>query len=97
MLTPEEQALLQRHISIDGDGNVVGDYAMTVKQVDGDYSVQVGKQRIWLNLELVKKPPPYLNYIVLHEMVHLRSAGTATASWPSWTSICPSGGCGGMS
>ncbi len=28
-------------------------------------------QRIWLNLELVKKPPQCLDYIVLHEMVHL--------------------------
>jgi hypothetical protein len=27
MLTPEEQELLQRHVSIDGDGNVGGDYA----------------------------------------------------------------------
>ena len=30
-----------------------------------------GAQRIWLNLELVKKPPQCLDYIVLHEMVHL--------------------------
>lgn len=28
-------------------------------------------QRIWLNLELVKKPPHCLEYIVVHEMVHL--------------------------
>jgi hypothetical protein len=28
-------------------------------------------RRIWLNLELVKKPPPCLDYIILHEMVHL--------------------------
>lgn len=27
--------------------------------------------RIWLNLELAKKPPEYLEYIVIHEMVHL--------------------------
>lgn len=27
--------------------------------------------RIWLNLELVKKPPHFLEYIVVHEMVHL--------------------------
>ena len=27
--------------------------------------------RIWLNLELVKKPAPCLEYIVVHEMVHL--------------------------
>ena len=28
-------------------------------------------RRIWLNLELVKKPPQCLDYIVLHEMLHL--------------------------
>lgn len=28
-------------------------------------------RRIWLNLELVKKPPRCLDYIVLHEMTHL--------------------------
>jgi predicted metal-dependent hydrolase len=28
-------------------------------------------RRIWLNLELVKKPPRCLEYIVVHEMVHL--------------------------
>jgi predicted metal-dependent hydrolase len=28
-------------------------------------------QRIWLNLELIKKPPQCLEYIVVHEMMHL--------------------------
>lgn len=28
-------------------------------------------RRIWLNLELAKKPPEHLEYIVVHEMVHL--------------------------
>jgi len=28
-------------------------------------------QRIWFNLELAKKPPECLEYIVVHEMVHL--------------------------
>jgi predicted metal-dependent hydrolase len=28
-------------------------------------------RRIWLNLELVKKPPSCLEYILVHEMVHL--------------------------
>lgn len=28
-------------------------------------------RRIWLNLELIKKPPQCLEYIVVHEMVHL--------------------------
>ena len=29
-------------------------------------------RRIWLNLELVKKPPACLEYVVVHELVHLR-------------------------
>ena len=28
-------------------------------------------KRIWLNLELAKKPKYYIEYIILHEMVHL--------------------------
>ncbi len=28
-------------------------------------------KRIWLNLELAKKPPEHLEYIVVHEMAHL--------------------------
>ena len=27
-------------------------------------------RRIWLNLELIKKPPPCLEYIVVHELAH---------------------------
>lgn len=28
-------------------------------------------RRIWLNLELAKKPPQCLEYILVHELVHL--------------------------
>ncbi len=31
--------------------------------------------RIWLNLDLVRKPPSYLEYVVVHEMVHLLEPG----------------------
>jgi len=31
----------------------------------------INARRIWLNLELAKKPPECLEYIVVHEMVHL--------------------------
>jgi predicted metal-dependent hydrolase len=31
----------------------------------------IGARRIWLNLELAKKPMPCLEYIVVHELVHL--------------------------
>lgn len=29
------------------------------------------KHRIWLNLELAKKPPSCVEYVLVHEMVHL--------------------------
>ncbi|WP_348760505.1 SprT family zinc-dependent metalloprotease [uncultured Salinisphaera sp.] len=35
----------------------------------GSCSIAAG--RIWLNLELIRKPPICLEYIVVHEMVHL--------------------------
>lgn len=31
----------------------------------------IAERRIWLNLELAKKPPACLEYILVHEMVHL--------------------------
>lgn len=34
-------------------------------------SCNVGARRIWVNLELAKKPPQCLEYIVVHELVHL--------------------------
>jgi len=34
-------------------------------------SCNVGARRIWLNLELAKKPVPCLEYIVVHELLHL--------------------------
>jgi predicted metal-dependent hydrolase len=34
-------------------------------------SCNIEEKRIWLNLELAKKPEQCLEYIVLHEMVHL--------------------------
>ncbi len=35
----------------------------------------IRKHRIWLNLELIKKPEPCLEYILVHEMVHLLEPG----------------------
>jgi predicted metal-dependent hydrolase len=34
-------------------------------------SCNIEAKRIWLNLELVKKPPACLEYILVHELVHL--------------------------
>lgn len=34
-------------------------------------SCHIAERRIWLNLELAKKPPECLEYILVHEMVHL--------------------------
>jgi|TARA_A100001518_G_C1227078_1_gene78801 hypothetical protein len=34
-------------------------------------SCNAGDNRVWLNLELIKKPSECLNYVVLHEMAHL--------------------------
>ncbi len=34
-------------------------------------SCNIGDQRVWLNLELAKKPPRCLEYVLVHEMVHL--------------------------
>jgi len=46
MLTPEQEALLQRHVFIDGDGNVVGNdnTVHVTRQAAGDYAVQIGEQ-----------------------------------------------------
>ena len=48
-------------------------------------------KRIWLNLELAKKPPKCLEYVVVHEMVHLlershnqRFVGFMNQFMPQW-------------
>ena len=44
-----------------------------VKQMKTKWgSCNVDDRRIWLNLELAKKPKHSLDYVVLHEMVHLK-------------------------
>ena len=35
-------------------------------------SCNIEARRIWLNLELAKKPSECLEYILIHEMVHLK-------------------------
>ena len=51
-------------------GVTVGDWR--VKRMRTKWGAcNVGAQRIWLNLELAKKPPECLEYVVVHEMAHL--------------------------
>ncbi|HEY5602314.1 MAG TPA: SprT family zinc-dependent metalloprotease [Gammaproteobacteria bacterium] len=46
--------------------------AWGVKQMKTRWGTcNIPAQRIWLNLELIKKPPVCLEYVVVHEMVHL--------------------------
>jgi len=48
----------------------VGDWE--VKQMKTRWGTcKVEAKRIWLNLELAKKPAPCLEYIIVHELVHL--------------------------
>ena len=42
-----------------------------VKQMKTKWgSCNIGKRRIWINLELAKKRACYLEYVIVHEMVH---------------------------
>ena len=38
-------------------------------------SCNIRARRIWLNLELARRRPEYLEYVVVHEMVHLLERG----------------------
>ena len=49
-------------------------------------------RRIWINLELAKKSPQCLEYIVVHEMVHLIERHHNDRFWRLWTSFSPTGG-----
>jgi predicted metal-dependent hydrolase len=47
-------------------------YDWQVKQMKTKWGTcNIEKRRIWLNLELAKKPVSCLEYIVVHEMIHL--------------------------
>ena len=34
----------------------------------------INKKRIWINLQLAKKPPECLEYVIYHELTHLHVA-----------------------
>ncbi len=44
-------------------------------------SCNIEKKRIWINLELAKKPEHCLEYIIVHEMVHLLERHHATTDF----------------
>lgn len=57
-------------------------------------SCNIRARRIWLNLELAKKPTRCLEYVVVHEMVHLlernhsrRFAALMSGFLPQWRSL----------
>ncbi|MBQ4132228.1 MAG: M48 family metallopeptidase [Desulfovibrionaceae bacterium] len=52
------------------------------------------KKRIWLNLELAKKDPACIEYVLVHELAHLIERGHGKAFWavveshlPHWRSL----------
>lgn len=52
------------------------------------------KERIWLNLQLVKKPPECLDYVITHELVHLyvrnhddRFKAYMDSFYPDWRKV----------
>ena len=57
MLTPEQRDLLRRRVSIDGDGNVVGNdnTVRITKQRAGDYAVQIGEQHFTVTIEELRR------------------------------------------
>jgi len=48
-------------------------------------------KRIWLNLELAKKPRHCLEYVIVHEMVHLLERHHNERH--TWISLCRNGNC----
>jgi hypothetical protein len=56
MLTPEQRDLLQRHVTIDGEGNVVGNdnTVHVTERSGGDYAVQIGEQQFTVTVSEVR-------------------------------------------
>lgn len=49
----------------------------------------IDKRRIWLNLQLVKKPPECLEYVVIHELVHLKEKNHTNRFYALVEECCP--------
>jgi predicted metal-dependent hydrolase len=48
-------------------------------------------QTIRFNLELAEKPAECLEYVIIHELVHLLEPATTSGSSLLWTPLCPNG------
>lgn len=47
------------------------------------------KKRIWLNLQLAKRPKEYLEYVMLHELTHLLEEGHTPVFYGYMDRFCP--------
>ncbi len=52
-------------------------------------SCNVNKKRIWLNLQLAKKPQICLEYVIIHELTHLYEANHGTRFKNCMDNFCP--------
>jgi len=74
------------------DGNAITVTGHAHKKMKTKWgSCNAGARRIWLNLELAKKPVQCLEYIVVHELMHLlernhneRFTGLMDMHLPDW-------------
>lgn len=93
----------QRAILREMAASLVTDWAERLSVSEPSYGVKRMKtkwgscntkdRRIWLNLELIKKPSECLSYVILHEMAHLlepnhgeRFVGLLDRHMPNWRS-----------
>ena len=49
----------------------------------------IEKRRIWINLQLAKKPMECLEYVVIHELAHRRHMNHSRAFWAEVEKYCP--------
>ncbi|MEY8333581.1 SprT family zinc-dependent metalloprotease [Lachnospiraceae bacterium 47-T17] len=49
----------------------------------------IQKKRIWLNLQLAKRPPECLEYVIIHELVHLLERNHNAKFYEYMDSFCP--------
>lgn len=50
----------------------------------------ISKRRIWINLQLVKNPPECLEYVIIHELVHLLEKNHTRRFYHLVEKFCPS-------